>query len=338
MKLMDKIYDLVLYNYRVKKIAFKILSSKFANNPMYNFFYDRRVKKRMKLFESLPFRVMIENTNICDADCVFCPHKIMKRKQGIMKNSLFKKIVDECSQLGIDYFTIYGFGEPLLDSNFFKKIKYAKSMGLKRVTTNTNAHHFTKEKIRQLLNSGLDEIYISVDAASEKIYKKLRPNLNFDKVENNIIKLIEMRNQSETKKPKIILSYVESGINKNETSDFINKWKNVVDEISISQIHNWTGDINHGRKSGFLRRKDPCRLIWTDMVISWDGKVPLCCNDYENKIIMGDVNVQPIKDIWKGKKLSVLRDFHKKKKFGKIEICKSCEYNYHDKSNWWVSK
>ena len=139
-------------------------------------------------------------------------------------------------------------------------------------------------------------------------------------------------------KPEIILSFVESDINYNETNRFISKWKNKVDHISISQIHNWTGEIHHSNSNYIYRQKDPCRLLWTDMVISWDGSIPLCCNDYENKIILGNIKENKIEDVWNSKSLRKIRTLHKKKLFQDILLCKDCEYNYHDKSNWWVSK
>jgi len=290
----------------------------------------------MNLYKDIPFRVMIENTNACNANCVFCPHKIMKRKVGLMTMGLYKRIIDECLRLGINFVTVYGFGEPLLDKYFTERIKYAKNSGIKRVTTNTNLMYLKKEMIPKLLESGIDEIYISFDAATKETYKKIRPGLDFKTVEGNILSLVKARNEKGLVKPEIVLSFVETDMNKNETKKYLDKWKNVVDNISISYVHNWTGDI----KSNVLTKgkKDPCRLLWSDIVISWNGDVQLCCNDYENRIILGNVKKTKIDDIWGGKRLSAIRSFHEEGNFDKIGICKNCQYNYHHKSPWWVTK
>jgi len=338
-KIFDRIYDFVLYNYKVKKKIFWLFRSPLTvKNPIYKFFYENEIKFKMIKYKKIPFKIMIENTNVCNAACTFCPHNRMGRKTGFMKFSLFKKIVDECKLLGINYIGIQGFGEPLLDPNFTKEIEYAKSNDIERVITNTNGDLLTPEIGKKLIEVGLDEIYISVDAATEEIYKKLRPPLNFNRVEKNIKTLMELRKKSNNIKPLVILSYVESDINKNETKYFISKWKGIVDDISISQIHNWTGDIRHGGAEFNCGMKDPCRLIWTEMVINWDGIVPLCCNDYDARAVLGNLNENSIKEIWNNEKITNIRSYHRSKKFDKISICKSCEYNYHDKSNWWVSK
>lgn len=338
MRIDEMIYNQVLYNHRLKKLVVRLFQSSITyRNPLYNFLYDRVMSQKMKQFSKIPFRVMIENTNACHADCVFCPHKLMKRKVGVMSMDLYKKIIDQCQKFGIDYVTIYGFGEPLLDRYFFERVNWAKKADITRVTTNTNGMYLDKEKIEPVFLSGLDEIYISFDAATETTYKKIRPGLKFKTVEENILRLVKERKKRKLKKPEIILSYVECLENRHETGQYIKKWKDKVDFISISFIHNWTGVIQSGGKLK-IGRRDPCRLLWTDMIISWNGDAPLCCNDYENRIILGNIRDQSIKKIWTGEQLKKIRKLHQKGRFEKILICKNCDYNFHHKSPWWVGK
>lgn len=333
------IYNFVVYNRGVKKLATAILRTNWiVKSPLYNYFYRRKMQQRMAAHQRVPFRVMVENTNVCNSKCVFCPHPIMQRRQGFMSRELFEKVARECRDLNIDYFTIYGFGEPLIDPDFVARVKFAKSLGLKRVTTNTNAELLSEEKSRQLIAAGLDEIYISFDAASAPTYQKVRPTLSFDKIERNIKNLMAIRKKSGKTKPEVILSFVESDANKQEVKEFIAKWKDIVDNISISIIHNWTGKIETGSVNSGRWRRDPCRLLWTDMVISWNGDVPLCCNDYENKLILGSINKNSISEIWGGEILSVVRRDHLAGTFNGNPVCDRCEYNFHYKSPWWVGK
>ena len=189
-----------------------------------------------------------------------------------------------------------------------------------------------------MLESGIDEVYISFDAASEETYKKIRCNLDFNSTKKNILNFVRLRNDKNST-TKIYLSFVESDDNKHEVKRYIQEWKGLVDGVSVSLIHNWTGDIESKEfiyKKSLLR--DPCRLLWMDMVINWDGKVPLCCNDYEAKVELGDINSQTIMEVWGGQRLELIRQNHLKKEFGHIPICVNCQYNFHYKSPWWVSK
>lgn len=335
MNLEKSMREQFVFNYRVKKLIAKILQPNIVTrNILYRFFYDNLMKNKMKQFERLPLRIMVENTNLCDSNCIFCPHKKMKRKAGIMEMELFKKIVGECKKFGVSHMTIHGFGEPLLDKDFFKKIKYAKEAGVPLVTANTNGMYLTKEKINMIFESGLDEIYISFDAVTELTYKKIRPGLDFSNVERNILCLVREKKRKKSPKPKILLSFVESKDNFLERKKYVNKWKNLVDGISVSFLHNWGGSMKEEMAQNEFKR-DPCRLLWTDLVVSWNGDVPLCCNDYENAIILGDVGKQSLKEIWSGEKLKKIREFHRRKLFDKITICKDCSLNYHNRLPWW---
>src|SRR3954462_2903705 len=59
---------------------------------------------------SMPEIVPIESTNICNAKCVFCPRDDMHRKHGFMSFELFRKIVDECADLGITHVRMHNYG------------------------------------------------------------------------------------------------------------------------------------------------------------------------------------------------------------------------------------
>lgn len=198
----------------------------------------------------------------------------MKRKKGFMDMKLYKKIVDEASSLGIERVHIQLFGEPLIDPYFIERVSYAKSRGIKSVTTTTNGSLLEERTARKLINAGLDRTIVSLDAATEETYKKVRSNNEvLEKIERNIKNLIKIRNFIRLHKPKVIVSFVQQPENMHETGLFINKWKNVVDGISISLMHNWAGAINK-KPIEFhkITNREPCRLLWTEMFILYDGR------------------------------------------------------------------
>src|SRR5499427_4052201 len=81
----------------------------------------------------MPEIVQIESTNICNAKCVFCPRDDMHRRQGIMSVDLFKKIVDECAELGITHVRMHNYGEAFMDRKLVEKVRYAKQKGIQEV-------------------------------------------------------------------------------------------------------------------------------------------------------------------------------------------------------------
>src|SRR6186997_3704103 len=129
---------------------------------------------------SMPEIVQIESTNICNAKCVFCPRDDMHRRQGVMSIELFKKIVDECAELGITHVRVHNYGEPFLDKQLVEKVHYAKERGIAEVGMISNGSLITEEIARGMIEAGLDAINISVDAAGKDVFERTRIHLKYD--------------------------------------------------------------------------------------------------------------------------------------------------------------
>ena len=141
----------------------------------------------------LPEIVQIESTNICNAKCVFCPRDEMHRKQGIMSFDLFKKVVDECADLGITHVRVHNYGEPFVDRKLVEKIRYAKERGIREVGMISNGSLINEQVARGMIEAGLDAINISVDAAGKEVFESTRLGLKYDKVISNIERLVRIR-------------------------------------------------------------------------------------------------------------------------------------------------
>lgn len=332
-----KILNFILYNQKIKKKVNFLLSIDFIHkNKIYQFFLQKKIKKAIKKYQKIPFSLRIENTNFCNGQCFMCPYPTMKRKKGTMSRKLYKKIINEAHNLNIEYINLHNFGEPLVDKDFVWRVKYAKSKNIKRISTNTNGTLLTPILITNIIKSGLDELYISVDAATKKTYQKIRIGLNYDQVKKNIKKIISLKKQLKLDHPKIILDFLEFNLNKNETQKFINKWKNIVDNVCISQIHDWSNkkkiDIGKSISNYVEFSQSPCRLPFTEMLINWDGTVSLCCQDIEGELVLGDINKQTISSVWKNKKYEEIRKAHLRLKTNNLKLCKSCKL----RTFWWT--
>ena len=68
-----------------------------------------------------------EITNACNANCSFCAYRFMKRKLKIIETNKIEKIVKEYSRQGggtINFTPVVG--DPLVDKELLKKLKYVK--------------------------------------------------------------------------------------------------------------------------------------------------------------------------------------------------------------------
>lgn len=337
--MITKLLNKVRENRAGYNLGRKILSNKFiVRSRIYNSIYDRKIKQTIKKLERrYPLGVDIGTTNLCNAQCIMCPHSRLK-KMGTMDMKLYKKIIDNCHKLNIRMVNLSFFGEPFLDKKIIEKIKYAKEKKM-YVGFYSNGSLLNENLAKEIIEAGLDGITISFDGATKETYEKIRLGLNFDVVKRNVLNLIRIRNGMKKTNPKITLVLVELEENKKEIKQFYDGWNKKVDSISIINMRNWANDIEkEGTKESFhfnkkMKRK-PCALIWQKMVVDWNGNVVLCCDDWNQSTVLGNLKKQTIEEIWKGKKLREIRDAHVKGEFYKIPLCSGCN----KKSIWWLIK
>jgi hypothetical protein len=277
----------------------------------------------------LPEIVQIESTNICNAKCVFCPRDEMHRRQGVMSFDLFKKIVDECAGLGITHVRVHNYGEPFIDRRLVEKVRYAKSKGIQEVGMISNGSLISEEIARGMIEAGLDAINISIDAGGRDVFESTRIGLKYDKVIGNVERLVRLRAELGRRRPKLILSFVRQNNSADEQA-FIEHWKGIADKIHITDLHNWAGTLNRESDVNY-----PCYRPWLTFTVLWDGRVSLCCADFDGRTVLGDLNTSTIQDVWNAEPYRNARRMHLES--GGPEICRSCDLPRKD-SPLWITK
>jgi len=160
----------------------------------------------------LPAHLQIEPSNKCNLKCVMCPRNEHIFKEGNMKLEQFKKIINENKQL--KQITLSGYGEPTINLALEDMIKYAKSKKI-NVEIITNGTLLNEEKVKSLLQTGLDRIYLSVDSAEPITYKKIR-GVNFSLVKKAGELINEQKKALKRKKPFLVINCVVMKDNVND--------------------------------------------------------------------------------------------------------------------------
>jgi len=277
----------------------------------------------------MPEIVQIESTNICNAKCVFCPRDDMHRRQGVMSFELFTKIVDECVALGITHVRMHNYGEAMIDKRLVEKVAYAKAKGIREVGMISNGSLITETTARGLIEAGLDAINISVDAGGKEVFESTRIGLKYDKVIAGIERLVRIRAEVGKRRPKLILSFVRQNNSADEQA-FIEHWRAVADKIHVTELHNWAGTLNTESDVNY-----PCYRPWLTFTVLWDGRVSLCCADFDGSTILGDLSTSTIQDIWNAEPYRDARRQHLAN--GGPDICRSCDLPSKD-SPLWITK
>ena len=121
-----------------------------------------------------PVVLQIENTNVCNLSCEFCPrHRDKKYIPKEMGLDEFREILDPWigSLFSIH---IFGRGEPLVGKHIFEMIDHAAGRGVPHVSITSNGFLLTRERARELARIRLMELRISVDGATPETFRKIR--------------------------------------------------------------------------------------------------------------------------------------------------------------------
>jgi MoaA/NifB/PqqE/SkfB family radical SAM enzyme len=175
-----------------------------------------RIKKWMNNEKPGPLTIELLFGHGCNQNCKFCSMHNGKEKplknyklKGILKKNNYKKIIDECNELGVERIQLSGEGEPLfnkrLTMNLMKRIKNYGIYGY----LNTNGVMFSERDIKNLVKNKWDMILFSVmspDAATHDYLVGLSGA--FDKVIHNIKRFNYWKEKLKTDKPEMEIKMV----------------------------------------------------------------------------------------------------------------------------------
>jgi radical SAM protein with 4Fe4S-binding SPASM domain len=145
-----------------------------------------RASIRVANVDYLPIRMDIENVSRCNFRCGTCQVSEWPkgRRASDMSVDDFKRLIDE--QHGLVEIKLQGMGEPLLAGDaLFEMIAYARERHIwVRSTTNASLLHL-RDNYRKIVDSGINELQVSIDAADKATFEAIRPGSVFERVLDN---------------------------------------------------------------------------------------------------------------------------------------------------------
>jgi MoaA/NifB/PqqE/SkfB family radical SAM enzyme len=297
------------------------------NNSKYGF--------QKHLSPEFPSQIIVDVTEHCNLACIHCPHSEFAKSKAFtganLDIELHKKLINEVATdgLGICQYLRYApNGEPLLHPQIEEMLEYACKNSKTRVNLTTNGMLLTKLKAKKLLDIGVDIFDISIDAFTNETYKKIRVNGKLDVTRENVLGLINLIKKYNYK-TKVVVSFVEQPLNKNETLDFEKFWKdNGAHYVVIRRLHSAGGakkTIKSKMDKAFknIARK-PCVYPWERLVLTPKGTIGFCPGDWYYKSEITNFKNHTIKEIWQGDFMKKLREAHLKNNFSEFVFCGQC--------------
>ncbi|MDD5560620.1 MAG: SPASM domain-containing protein [Candidatus Omnitrophica bacterium] len=278
--------------------------------------------------ESFPRRILFEMTSRCNYLCRMCPQHGLKRPRMDMDGKLYRKVIDEIDSHGIEGIWLYHLGESLLHPEFSDNLKHISTKNnLGIIWMSTNGQYFTEEKIRLVFGSNLHYINFSVHAVTEKAYKTVVPQGDFNAVQNNLNKFYEIKGSAGLpKRPYLHCQMIEQETTCHEVDDFIRMHYKKAEIVSVNMLEYVTLPNNSfGLKQRIRKPLTSClRVTRNDCFIFSNGDVTLCDAAYNAEIKLGNIKERTLYEIWNGKERKNILKLNKIGKIGEIDFCRSC--------------
>jgi len=188
-------------------------------------------EERGAIADAEPVCLYLETTNRCNLLCTTCPRTFEALEPpGDMSWALFTSIVDQFPRIA--RVVLHGVGEPMMVRALPRMIRYLKDRGT-YVLFNTNGTLLTAKRGRELIDSGLDELRVSLDAAEPNAFKLVRGRDMFARIVRNIAAFRALQRDREAATPRVSLWL--TGLK--ETVDQLCDFVRLAHDIDVPEVY-----------------------------------------------------------------------------------------------------
>lgn len=253
---------------------------------------------------------LFELSNACNHACIFCAHQKMRRKVGSIDKNFAFDILQQAYDLGTREVGFYATGEPFLVKDLPDYIKKAKEIGYTYVYLTSNGSLATPEKIRAVVDSGLDSLKFSINAPEREMYAFIHGRDDFDQVVEHLKYVNEYRRESR-REFKIYVTGILTKFTEGMKDKYFEVFDGLADQIVFKTVYNQGGYMP---EIDTLLRCDcdnetyrRCNLPFDAISITHEGYLSIENADYENMLIVADLNKVSLKEGWYGEKMKEMR-------------------------------
>lgn len=314
------------------------------HNIMIKVYGDRYIQYRQLWDHSIsgcstlshPLHVDLELFNACNYRCSFCPYSAPahQRPRGFnvkgskrLDESLIEKVLSEAK--GRLFAVELGYNtEPLLHTQIVDIIKMCRHYGVLDIRMGTNGSLLENIDSDELINSGLTQLQVSIDAVDPETYLRSRQSNLYNKVVSSIQSFIQRRDFLGSMLPRLRVTYVMTPENKSQKEMFRQQWMDFADIIGFQDLITYNDvDLNvssSGLKSSSAKDFEGCYMPKVRMSIRSDGTVHPCCTVPGMKLRIGNVMNDTLEDLWTSPAMSKIRKSHFEGSWEKNRICREC--------------
>ncbi|HEV2334369.1 MAG TPA: radical SAM protein [Stellaceae bacterium] len=194
-------------------------------------YFDHIASERGAVAGAEPVCLYLETTNRCNLLCTTCPRTFEALEPPAdMSWVLFTAIVDQFPRIA--RVVLHGIGEPMMVRNLPRMIRHLKDRGT-YVLFNTNGTLLSEKKGRELIDSGLDELRVSLDVAEPHAFKLVRGRDMFARIVRNISAFRALQRDLGAELPRVSLWLTGLKETVAQLSDFVR----LAHEVDVAEVY-----------------------------------------------------------------------------------------------------
>lgn len=317
-------------------------------------------QKRQILKKIIPLKVplciSLEASNLCNFKCIMCYHgsdRYAEESKPLqnMDTAIFKKCLSDikkwCQKENslIKVIKLYSLGEPLLHPEISEMVRLIKESNICEILEITsNASMLTRETAEKLVDNKLDIFRASIYSVDEERNKEItQTNISPKQIQENIHYMRKYRDLHGCDKPFISAKMIDSYSEENER--FRAVYETIADEAYLDKLMDSPANENTVKRyytdkeekaradihdNRVYKDRKACRYPFTHMTVRSDGKVLVCCSDWPQKTVVGNVLIESLEEIWNSKALYDFRCMMLKTKGLGNSLCAQCDIPLRD--------
>lgn len=255
--------------------------------------------------------VSLEAHTVCNQSCYFCPVSIAPREPYFMPMEQYRDIVQQLTAWRdtIEAVFMINYNEPTADKRFVEQVQTIREAGLPPAVL-TNATGLTPPRVDALARAGgLRFLCINLSTVDRERYRETRGGDHLAKVLAN---LDYMRDKPVAERMDIIVLGTGDEAHRRDFEEIRERFADSRFAVSQHRVMDRAGLLQVGsRPMRPHQRLCGCENIGSrplqHLHISPHGKVVLCCEDYYEKHLIGDLSQSSVREVLTGPEVAKLR-------------------------------
>lgn len=320
-------YRFLRYPDRRRRLAKKLVRRRQSANRVT---MNRELKGFVTNVKSRPPCLFIDPATMCNLQCPFCPtgNGLGNIKKELLTPKRFHKIMSHIHLDEIETVSLYNWGEPLINKDLNEFIRFFHDRGkFTSISTNFSLRDHSPEFLEDLASSGLDELLVSVDGATQESYERYRLKGDFGRVIGNMRRLMDAKKRIGSSSPRVVYKMLVNRYNEHEVADARALAEECADEFRLDEHfwvpedlkEEWTADSykeKYGDLSPSSLSMEPqevihteCRQLWDSLIVNANGDVYPCCLVDMAEHAVGNLVDQHFDEIWNNDAMRSMRRY-----------------------------